>query len=87
MAKNLRLRHRAKLFMNGRSQAVRLPVDYRFDCDEVYIRRDLKTGDVIISKKPDSWEVFFEMTKAVDIPEDFMSERDNESVRNRNLFR
>ena len=46
------MKHIAKLFMNGRSQAVRLPAKYRFDCDEVYIRKDEKTGDIIISKKP-----------------------------------
>ncbi len=30
----------AKLFINGRSQAVRLPVAYRFDAKEVFIRHD-----------------------------------------------
>lgn len=42
----------AKIFMNGRSQAVRLPKDFRFDGDEVYISRDEMTGNVILSKKP-----------------------------------
>lgn len=76
----------AKLFMNGRSQAVRLPVSFRFDCDEVYIRRDPETGDVIISRKPGSWEDFFDMVKGADVPDDFMSERDNEVPLERNLF-
>ena len=35
----------AKLFMNGRSQAVRLPREFRFDGDEVYIK---KVGDAVI---------------------------------------
>lgn len=52
------MKHTAKLFMNGRSQAVRLPVNYRFDCDEVFIRKDPETGDVIISKNPGSWDDF-----------------------------
>ena len=30
----------AKIFMNGRSQAVRLPKEFRFDVDEVYIRKE-----------------------------------------------
>ena len=34
----------AKLFRNGRSQAVRLPVDFRFEGSEVYVRRDPATG-------------------------------------------
>ncbi len=29
----------AKLFMNGRSQAVRLPKEFRFEGDEVYIKK------------------------------------------------
>lgn len=52
----------AKLFMNGRSQAVRLPLAYRFDGEEVYIRKDPTTGDVILSKKPNKtndWETVF----------------------------
>jgi antitoxin VapB len=39
----------AKLFKNGRSQAVRLPAEFRFEGDEVQIRRDPETGDVILS--------------------------------------
>jgi len=42
----------AKLFTNGRSQAVRLPAAFRFDTKEVFIRHDPKTGDVILSRKP-----------------------------------
>ncbi len=70
--------HRAKLFMNGRSQAVRLPAIYRFDCDEVYIHRDSDTGDVIISKKPGNWRSFFDLASNVNVPDDFMADRDNE---------
>jgi antitoxin VapB len=43
----------AKLFMNNRSQAVRLPKEFRFTAKEVYVR---KVGnDVILSPKPGSW--------------------------------
>ena len=80
------MKRTAKLFMNGRSQAVRLPVSYRFDCDEVYIRKDPETGDVIISKKPGSWDDFFKMMQEIEIPEDFMLERDNETPQERDLF-
>ena len=76
----------AKLFMNGRSQAVRLPVNFRFDCDEVFIRRDEATGDVVISKKPDSWDGFFELLDSIEVPDDFMLERDNDEPQVRNLF-
>jgi len=43
--------HTAKLFKNGRSQAVRLPAEFRFEGDEVSIRRDPDTGDVILSPR------------------------------------
>ena len=80
------MRHTAKLFMNGRSQAVRLPANYRFDCDEVYIRRDSETGDIIISRKPGNWEDFFEMLENIDVPQDFMQERDNFIENDKDLF-
>jgi antitoxin VapB len=41
----------AKLFKYGRSQAVRLPAEFRFEGNEVLIRRDQVTGDVILSSR------------------------------------
>lgn len=52
----------AKLFMNGRSQAVRLPAEFRFEGTEVKIRRDPETGEVILSPKTQrtgSFDAFF----------------------------
>ena len=63
----------AKLFMNGRSQAVRLPVAFRFDGDEVFIRKDPETGDVILSRKPESLDSFFAALNDIDVPADFLS--------------
>jgi len=67
----------AKLFTNGGSQAVRLPAEFRFDGDEVFIRRDAVTGDVILSGDPNwsSWKQFFEVRDAADVPPDFLDER------------
>jgi antitoxin VapB len=65
----------AKLFRNGRSQAVRLPSEYRFEGSEVYVRRDAATGDVILSRRPDSWKDFFAFLATADVPEDFLSDR------------
>ena len=76
----------AKLFMNGRSQAVRLPRDYRFSGSEVYIRKDSETGDVIISEKPSSWDGFFELRDKTVVPDDFMKVRDDEPPQDRKLF-
>ncbi len=62
----------AKLFTNGRSQAVRLPAAYRFDTKEVFIRRDPETGDVILSRKPANWDDFFAALKDADVPAGFL---------------
>jgi antitoxin VapB len=76
----------AKLFRNGRSQAVRLPVEYRFEGAEVYIRRDPATGDVILSRRPESWQDFFELMKTIDVPEDFLAGRKDTPPQKRDLF-
>lgn len=46
----------AKVFATGRSQAVRLPLEFRFDVPEVFIRHDPVTGDVVLSRKPTDWQ-------------------------------
>ena len=46
----------AKIFATGRSQAVRLPLEFRFDVSEVFIRHDPVTGDVVLSRKPADWQ-------------------------------
>jgi len=66
----------AKLFTNGRSQAVRLPVAYRFDTKEVFIRQDTETGDVILSRKPATWDDFFSALKCAEVPPDFLDEKE-----------
>ena len=76
----------AKLFRNGRSQAVRLPSEYRFEGSEVYVRRDPETGDVILSRRPASWKDFFALLKTADVPEDFLSNRHDAPPQKRELF-
>lgn len=67
----------AKLFKNGASQAVRLPIEFRFESNEVYITRDDATGDVVLSNRPGAktWNAFFELLHEIDVPADFMAER------------
>jgi antitoxin VapB len=64
----------AKIFANGRSQAVRLPAEFRFEGNEVYIRRDEANGDVILSQKKANWDAFFEALRQVDDAEGFLGE-------------
>ena len=71
-------RRTAKLFTTGRSQAVRLPMEFRFEGSEVFVRRDPKTGDVILSRKPDSWDGLFALYDKGDVPDDYMGLADRE---------
>ena len=76
----------AKLFTTGRSQAVRLPMEFRFQGTEVFIRRNPATGEVVLSPKPTSWHEFFELADRTDIPADFMIDREDLPAEERNLF-
>lgn len=70
----------AKIFKSGNSQAVRLPREFRFDADEVYIK---KVGrGVILIPKDDPWEMFEEGLG--EFTEDFLrGERMQPSLENR----
>jgi antitoxin VapB len=66
---------KARVFMSGRSQAVRIPAGYRFTAKEVYIRKDPQSGDVILSQVPGGWdEVYAALDKAA-FPDDFLADR------------
>ncbi|MDB6041156.1 MAG: vapB [Verrucomicrobiales bacterium] len=61
----------AKLFPNGKSQAVRLPKAYRFEGDYVYIKKMGSAVLLIPARKP--WDIITEALSGLD--EDFLSER------------
>ncbi len=64
----------AKIFMNGRSEAVRLPKDCRFGSDEVYVK---KMGDlVMLFPKKKLWHTFLEGLNG--FTDDFMDKRPSE---------
>jgi antitoxin VapB len=60
----------AKVFKNGRSQAIRLPKEFRVDTDEVYLKR---TADGFLVIVRDPWELFFE--GAEELSSNFMEAR------------
>ena len=77
----------AKLFMNGRSQTVRLPAAFRFDAAEVFIRRDPVSGDVILSRRPPDWDGFFAALVGAEMQDDFLpNEERNQGVADRDPF-
>jgi antitoxin VapB len=70
----------AKLFTNGRSQAVRLPKECRFSGDDVYIK---KYQDIVLLLPKDSlWASLIDSLG--DFSADFMDERDQPEEQQRN---
>lgn len=51
--------YKAKLFPNGGSQAVRIPAEFRFSNDEVFITYNPETESVVISAKKPDWKKDF----------------------------
>lgn len=70
----------AKIFTNGRSQAIRLPKEYRFSGDDVYINKIGKI--VVLMPKDDPWSV---LANSLDqFSDDFMNNRDQPPQNSRN---
>lgn len=79
----------AKLFKNGASQAVRLPAEFRFEGNEVYIAKNHVTGDVTLSSRPGNhaWGDFFQKLHSIKTTDDFMQDRPmNTPPQERHLF-
>jgi len=51
------MQRKAKIFMNNRSQAVRLPKEFQFRTQEVFIRRE--GSEVVLSPRPSDWTSYF----------------------------
>lgn len=67
-----------KLFTIGADQAVRLPLGFEFEAQEVFIRKDATTGDVILSRRHSDWLGFLDAVKNLDIRESFLSPRERQ---------
>lgn len=74
----------AKVFQNGRSQAVRLPKECRVDTDEVYVE---KVGNslVITPKEKSKWNNFFDSLDDIDTS-GFMDDVEKLPIQKRELF-
>ena len=69
---------KARVFMSGRSQHVTIPAEYRFRSSEVSIRRDPRTGEIILSEGPGSWADVFAALDEARVPDDFLSEAERD---------
>jgi antitoxin VapB len=77
---------KAKVFYSGRSQAVRIPAEFRFKTDEVYVRRDPQSGDLILSESPTrTWKEIFAALDAAGVPDDFLTDRDTRPPQKRDF--
>jgi antitoxin VapB len=75
---------KAKVFYSGRSQAVRIPAEFRFKTDEVYVSRDPQSGDLILSESPvKSWAEIFRALDDAKFPDDFLEDRDQRPAQKR----
>lgn len=74
----------AKIFQNGKSQAIRLPKDYRFRGSKVYLKR---IGNaVVLIPEQDSWQTLLESLDQ--FSNDFMVERQQPPAQERvDLFK
>ena len=71
----------AKLFMNNRSQAVRLPKEFQFNAQEVFIRKE---GDeVILSARPKDWSAY--LASGPVASDDFMQDVEDLPMQERDL--
>jgi len=77
---------KAKVFMSGRSQAVRIPAAYRFSSNEVFIRKDAQSGDLILSESPGDWNAIFAALDAAGVPDDFLVDRGQDVPQVRESF-
>ncbi|EGP03019.1 antitoxin [Pasteurella multocida] len=79
----------ARLFRNGRNQAVRLPVEFEFDAEQVYVRKE-QNGDIVLSltsSKEASWKNLFELLPKIKVCDDFLSQKErNQTTEVRDPF-
>ncbi len=71
--------HTAKIFINGKSQAVRLPKEYRFEGTEVYVNKI--GGTVILFSKRDPWGAF--LNSLGNFSDDYMTYREQPPLEGR----
>ncbi len=69
----------AKIFLNNRNQAVRLPKDFQFTVTEVYIRKHGE--DVVLSPRPSSWDAYLAAGPVA--PADYMTDVEDLPVQER----
>ena len=75
----------AKVFQNGRSQAIRIPKEFRVDTTEVYIE---KVGETLVirPKKENKWDIWFDTLNEFDTSDFFLDRVQQPPLDNKELF-
>ncbi len=74
-----------KVFKCGNSQAVRIPKDFRLEGEEVYIKREGER--IVLIPKKKIWKEFFKrLEREKDLLEDFLAERRQPILQEREIF-
>jgi antitoxin VapB len=76
------MQNTAKVFINGNSQAIRLPKAYRVDVEEMWISKNDMTGEIILKPKDDDkclrkLNHLFQMIEEAPILDDFLPPRND----------
>jgi antitoxin VapB len=79
--KEQHLQRKAKIFMNNRSQAVRLPKEFQFRTREVFIRK--QGSEVVLSPRPFDWTAY--LAESPVASSGFMEEVDDLPVQERDV--
>ncbi len=76
---------KTKVFKSGNSYAVRLPKEFRFNCDTVYIKKE---GNRIVLIPPNNkWDNLFDKLRNFkELTDDFLKERSQLPPQERELF-
>ncbi len=64
--------------MHGKSQAVRFPAEFRFKSKEIFVRRDPRTGDVVLSEVSGEWDEIYAALDNAHFPDNLLADRDQE---------
>jgi antitoxin VapB len=79
--KDQHMYRKAKIFMNNRSQAVRLPKEFQFQTREVFIRKE--GSEVVLSPRPFDWTAYLAESPAAS--SDFMEAVEDLPVQERDV--
>ena len=74
------------VFVNNRTQAVRLPAETRFPDDVKKVRVRVRGNDRILSPVGRTWDAFFMADPSEGVTDDFMEERASQEQRERESF-